>query len=319
MWSKYPDIQKELNSIEGLIKRNVRSRNRLLTDVGGDLIGAGGKRLRPALVVISAGFGRGSNEKIHAIAGGVEILHSATLVHDDIIDRTHLRRGKPTVAQKYGIDMAVYTGDYLFTKAVLLLSRNASMETLETVAKSIKTICEGEVDQYRDRYNAEISVSAYLKRIKSKTAELFGAACALGASVAGCGRLLTRKLYRFGSCYGMAFQIRDDLNDIMSDAKTAGKPVLNDISEGTITLPVIYAMRKSADVRELVNKYASERTVLTPEEAESLLRLVIDCGGVKDAKAMLEKYINKGMDLLDSMPDKSSKRVLKDLLLDLKV
>jgi heptaprenyl diphosphate synthase len=319
LWSKYPDILKELNVVEEYIKKSIQSRNKLVSQVVNDLVGAGGKRLRPALAIICSGFGKGSNEKVTSIAGALEILHSATLVHDDIIDRTRLRRGKPTVAEKYGVDMAVYTGDYLFTKAVLMLSKDIPVDKLKVVAKSVTTICEGEVYQYQDRYNINTTVLSYLKRIRSKTAVLFGAACGLGAYGAECPEDISTRLSKFGVYYGMAFQIRDDLNDILSDSQKSGKPVLNDISEGTITLPVIYALKRSWELRDMVAKFAVKRTFLSPREAEEMARLVKDCGGVKDAGVLLEKYIDKGLNVISSLPDISNRQMLKDLISELRI
>lgn len=317
MWSKYPEISEELNLVEDFIRKNVRSRNKLLSDVVNELIESGGKRIRPAFAIISSKFGQPNTDKVISVAGALEILHTATLVHDDIIDKAKLRRGRVTVSEKYGADLAVYTGDFLFTKAVLMLSRDISIDKLDIVAKAIKTICEGEVDQYQDRFKTDISVLTYLKRIKRKTAVLFGAACALGAYCSECPEHVSKALARFGFYYGMAFQIRDDLNDIVSSETASGKPVFKDIAEGTITLPVIYAMNRSQDVKDIIISLAGNRDRLGFREVDELVKMVRELGGVESSGALLHKYVERGLESLNILPDIVYKDIFETLISNL--
>lgn len=314
MWEEYPEIADEMKAVEEFIKSNTTSRNKLLADVAGALVGAGGKRLRPAFVILSAKFGSYDREKVLPFAGAVEILHTATLVHDDIIDRAKMRRGIPTVSKKYGVDMAVYTGDFLFTKAVLMLSKNVSADRLDLVARAVKTICEGEVDQFQERYDIETSVLSYMKRINKKTAVLFAASCLLGAQASECGEEISKRLARFGFCFGMAFQIRDDLLDFMSEYEATGKPSGNDLRGGVVTLPVIYALRSSGSLKEIFKSYAGNRGRLSIEDYRLIDQLVRDSGGIKASERMLERYIVRGIKALDGLPENTAGTVLKLLM-----
>lgn len=319
MWEEYPEIAKEMKAVEEFIKNNTSSRNKLLADIAGALIGAGGKRLRPAFVVLSAKFGRYEREKILPFAGAVEILHTATLVHDDIVDRAGTRRGIPTVSQKYGMDMAVYTGDFLFTKAVLMLSKNVSTDKLDLVGRAVKTICEGEVDQFQERYDMETSILSYLKRINKKTAILFAASCILGAQASECGDDTTKRLARFGFYFGMAFQIKDDLLDFLSDHEASGKPVGNDLPGGVVTLPVIYALRSNSRLREIFKGYAGKKGKLSIEDYRLVGEMVRASGGIEASILMLGRYIERGLRALEGLPDNSETAVLKQLLQGLKL
>lgn len=314
MWSDYPEIGNELELVEVYIKKNISSRNRLLSQVAGELVRAGGKRLRPAFVIISAKYGKYDSEKVISAAGAIEILHSATLVHDDIIDRSKLRRGKETVSEKYGVDMAVYTGDFLFTKAILMLSKDIQVEKLDMVAKAIKSICEGEVDQYQERYRADASVFTYLKRIKRKTAILFGAACGMGSYIGECPREVSLKLAKFGMYYGMAFQIRDDINDYVSSESKSGKPVEKDLMEGVVTLPVIYAIKNSSPIKKIVEDVLEKRSMITSKDVMEVYKLVRDYKGVEEAKKLLEKYVYKALQMLQALPDSRYNKILAELV-----
>lgn len=314
LWEDYPEIAEEMKAVEEFIKAGVTSRNSLLADIAGTLAGAGGKRLRPSFVVLSARFGKYDREKTLPLAGAVEVLHMATLVHDDVIDRAGMRRGKPTVSQKYGIDMAVYTGDFLFTKAVLMLSGNVQADRLDLVARAVKTICEGEVDQFQERYDIETSILSYLKRINKKTAILFAASCLLGAYSSECGEDTARSLARFGLCFGMAFQIKDDLLDFLSDFETTGKPVGSDLRGGVVTMPVIYALRSSRRLQELFKGYAGKKGRFSFDEYRLVNELVRESGGIESTAGMLRRYVDRGLKALERLPENDERSILRRLL-----
>ena len=317
MWSKYPEIAGELQLVEKTIRENVYSKNRLLSSITKELVDSGGKRLRPAFVILSAKFGEYDEKKAIKLAGAIEILHTATLVHDDIIDRSKLRRGKKTVSEKYGIDMAIYTGDFLFTKAIMLLSDNVSLDNLDILARGIKTICEGEVSQFQDKFNFDVSILSYLKRISRKTAVMFGAACALGADLSKCSEIIRKNLVRFGLYYGIAFQIKDDLNNIISDVGASGKPVGSDLMEGVITLPVIYAIRQNKEARDVLEKFAGKKSRMTPDDVKIITDIVRESGGIDSSVKLLKKYVDRGIRVLESIPDNSYKDIFYDLIISL--
>ncbi|MCX7921863.1 MAG: polyprenyl synthetase family protein [Clostridia bacterium] len=314
MWGKYTEIKSELDQVEELIKESITSRNNLLSEIVKELLQAGGKRLRPAFVILSAKFGKYNRKKVLPLAGAFEVLHTATLVHDDVIDCSKMRRGKVTVHEKYGVDMAVYTGDFLFTKAVLMLSKGVPADKLDIVATAIKTICEGEVDQYQGRYNANTTVLAYLKRISRKTAVLFSAACSLGAFTAKCSPGTIRRLAKFGFCYGMAFQLRDDLNDFLCDASKTGKPAGNDIAKGVMTLPAIYALNKNDRFREILDGVMTGKKGASEEELAHVVDLITKNGGIDYTRSVLEAYIERGLRFLEGLPENSYKAAFKELI-----
>ena len=202
------------------------------------------------MTILASGFGKVWDNKVLKAAAGIEILHMATLVHDDIIDGAGLRRGKPTINRLHGDKMAVYMGDFLLTRAVMLLSKTLPKERLDRIASGIKSVCEAEVEQFYSRFNLDISLTTYLKRISRKTASIFAFSCSEGAFLSKCKEDHLKKLTKLGYYYGMAFQIRDDILDLTGDSKKTGKPEGNDIKEGVITLPLILALQKSKDLRK---------------------------------------------------------------------
>ncbi|MCX8129002.1 MAG: polyprenyl synthetase family protein [Clostridia bacterium] len=317
MWAEYPEVEKELEVVEKYIRDNIRSRNKLLNSIVTELVDAGGKRLRPAFVIIASKFGKYNPKKSIPMAGAFEILHTATLVHDDIIDHAKYRRSKKTVSHRYGSDIAIYTGDFLFTKAVLMLSRDIPTDQMEIVARAIKVICEGEVDQYQDRYNVNSSVMSYLKRINRKTAVLFSTACAVGAYLSKCPAKVVRNLARFGFCYGMAFQIKDDLKDFLSDEKSEGKPVGHDILKGIFTLPAIYAINKNSEVRAFIKRLTDKKENIEDTELIELYGLIRKEDGIRYTGEILDRYITRGMTALDNIPDNRYKKILRELLNEL--
>ncbi|NJD04520.1 MAG: polyprenyl synthetase family protein [Ruminiclostridium sp.] len=320
MWKKYPEIRFELEQVEKFIIENSSSRNKLLSKISQELAMSGGKRLRPSFVIISAKFGEYDSQKLLPLAGAIEILHMATLVHDDVVDQASLRRGKPTVSEKYGIDMAVYTGDFLFTKAVLMLSKNVSTDKLDYIARAVKTVCEGEVDQLCERFDTNVTFRSYLKRISKKTAGLFGAACLIGADAGGCAPELSKKLARFGYYYGIAFQIRDDMLDFLSNTDASGKPVGNDIIKGVFTLPVIYAISGNDTIKEIFSKtLCNKEKNLDNKDIAAIRRLVIETGGMTSSGEMLATYIARGLKVADSLPDSQYCDIFRELIANLKV
>ena len=315
MYTGYSELQNELIKIEEYINKNISSRNKLLSAIVNELVQSGGKRIRPAFLIISSQFGKYNRKKSISAASAIEILHTATLVHDDIIDRAKVRRGNATISEKYGSEIAIYAGDFLFTKAVLMLSKGISIDRLDIVANAIKVICEGEVDQYQERYDLNISTVSYLKRITKKTAVLFGAACGLGAYLSKCQEDVGKKLARFGLYYGIAFQIRDDLNDFLSNRERTGKPVGSDFINGNITLPVIFS--KGPELSKILKTIKASENEALDINIDEIMELVIRGGGITKTKIILDKYIVKGLKILDSLPENKYKGLFRKMILEL--
>jgi heptaprenyl diphosphate synthase len=311
-WSKYPDIEKEMTKVEELLDQTVRSRRKIAEDASLDLLKAGGKRIRPALTIISAQYGNYDSDKVVSMAAALELFHMATLIHDDIIDNAKSRRGIETAQSKYGKDIAVYTGDYLFSKAFLLAAKVNNGEKIIHLSKFIKAICEGEIEQYASKYDHSTSVATYLKRIKYKTALLFALCCQIGAETAGCDVKTARNLRRFGMSLGTAFQIKDDLLDVTSEDAIIGKPAGNDILEGIFTLPLLYTIKNTnqhKDILTLLNKDS-----FTKKDVAEIIYIIHKSNGIEDTKKMEERYYQKALDSLSRLSSHSNTQILIDLV-----
>ncbi|HOJ11754.1 MAG TPA: polyprenyl synthetase family protein [Clostridiales bacterium] len=309
MWDNCSFVKDELEAFESYLKDKYKPRNRFLSDVSQKVISSGGKRLRPALVIISGMMGDYDRTKIFPAAAAIETLHTATLIHDDIIDNSKTRRGCPTVSEKHGINLAVYTGDYLLANSILLLSESGlSTDKLDRVAKAARAICTGEVNQYLSR-NKLTSVSEYLRRVMRKTGILFSASCTLGAYASGCSEKHVNVMGRIGMNLGIAFQIRDDLIDIESDETQAGKTVANDIREGIITLPFLFAAKRCEKVRKKI-----EEVMNGGVEIKEIINDVLTIGGADDARRLKDRYIEKCRDLSVTLPGGNSTQALDEIL-----
>jgi heptaprenyl diphosphate synthase len=244
-------VHSDLAAVELELASVIRSQVELVTDIGSHLLRAGGKRLRPALYLLCARTDNPEPAKLLPVAVAIELIHMATLVHDDVIDNAATRRGMPTASARWGNHASVLTGDYLFAKAFSLIANNAGRETLKILTDAICAMCEGEIIQIRDNFNPSQSEDDYLDRIDKKTAEFIAASCELGAITAGMNSTETRALRQYGYAIGTAFQITDDLLDVTASSEQIGKPAGNDLRQGVLTLPVIYALQNSKRREEL--------------------------------------------------------------------
>lgn len=305
------DVRQDICAVNDYIKKALKTNQRLLYDAVSQLVEAGGKRLRPLLMILSSRFGNCSRDDIVPLAAIIEIIHMATLIHDDIIDDSAMRRGSPTIQARWGKDVAVFTGDFLLSAAFSLLSREVSFDELYWVSKVIRRLCEGEVDQYQHRYNVNVSVRSYLRRIKYKTADLFALSCAIGARKANCDKKICNALQNFGVNFGMAFQITDDILDFEGDEKDMGKPSGADFEEGVYTLPLIYAL-ETEYCYPLLNILNKDNYDI--EDVQKVKAMVRASGGIGRAQAMARRFIDKAADELEILPDNDYKQILYDML-----
>jgi octaprenyl-diphosphate synthase len=218
-----------------------------------DTLAAGGKRVRPLLVFCAAPRAAladpAAREDLMSAAAAVELVHMATLVHDDLLDGATMRRGRPTVAQELGPERAVSTGDFLFARAFAELTRTRSARAVQALAGAALDLSQGEMDQQRAAFDLALTEEAYLSRCRRKTAALFSVACRLGALVGGAGRDAEERLAAFGENVGMAFQIFDDILDLAGAPAATGKRRGTDLCDGTVTLPVILALQLEPGLR----------------------------------------------------------------------
>lgn len=309
IWNKYPEIQTELNVVREMMEANARCKDKVIEASIKDLIQSGGKMIRPGFAVIASKFGNYQPERTRAMATVVEMFHMATLVHDDVIDDSKLRRGQETVQSKYGKEYAVYIGDYLFCVCFKILASTASLHSIQIDSKAMSKICLGEVEQLNSRFQKEVSVKNYLKRISGKTAELFALSLYIGAAESDCDKKLSRLFWNIGHNIGMAFQIIDDLLDYTGTDKQLGKEAGHDLRDGIYTLPLIYALeKKPADLMTLLDQEELEQ-----EDIQKIIKLTHEYGGIDKARALAKKYTNKAYSFMKRLPDNEYKVILQEI------
>lgn len=312
MWEAYPELQSELIQTIELIDSRTHLRNKSIEHALVDMMNTGGKLVRPAYTLLFSTFGEDHDpNRARAFAAAIEVLHMATLIHDDVIDDSPKRRGQQTIQSKYGKDIAVYAGDYLFTVSFKLITDYSnSMKQMQINTKGMERILMGEIDQMHLRYNKKITIRNYLTQISGKTAQLFALACYSGALESGQDERFARHCYYIGSHIGMAFQIKDDILDYSQTADTFGKPVLEDVKQGVYSSPLIYAMRKNnAAFKDLLNK----KDQMTNEDTKKVRQLVIDLGGLKEAERLAHKYTEKALKRIDQLPNTPEKEIIRDV------
>lgn len=315
-WEPYLELQIELESVTQLMAKQIHLRNKEIEAALIDSIHSGGKMIRPAYTLLFSKFGDTQQvDRTHALAAAIELLHTATLIHDDIVDDSPLRRGTPSIQSKYGKDVAVYAGDYLFTVCFRLLSTHANTtEQVEINTRGMERILMGELDQMHLRYNKKMSIRNYLTQISGKTAHLFALACYSGALNGGQTEKFSRNGYYIGSHIGMAFQIIDDILDYSQTTDIFGKPVLEDVRQGVYTAPLIFALQENNKrLKELIDKEAH----MSEEETKEVQQLVIELGGLKKAKKLAEKYTQKAMKRIEQLPEQQEKEQIKGITLSL--
>ena len=266
-----------------------------------DLFAAGGKRLRPALVLLAALTGRYDLHVLTAAAVAVELTHAATLVHDDVIDRAPLRRGRPTVAASLGDEPAIVIGDFYFAKAYERAARTDSPEVVALLANAVMEICAGEVRQQAIRHRYSTDVDEYMRRIEAKTATLLAACCEIGAVLGGLETGMRSALREYGRLLGLAFQIADDVLDYTSSEHEIGKPIGHDLIEGFATLPLMMARENEKVAKELEAILVDGR-VLSLDEARRAAGIVRESDGPRSALERAGELAAEARSQLDNLP-----------------
>ena len=309
----YAKLKTDLQVIERELELVVSSNHRLLSDASLHLLKAGGKRLRPAFVLLSGKFGDYRLDRLKRVAVPLELIHMASLVHDDVIDDAETRRGKLTVKSKWDNRIAMYTGDYIYGKALVMVTELDQPEIHRVLSAAVLQMTIGEMEQIRDFFNVSQSVRHYLKRIRRKTALLIAVSCQLGAIAADSDREHALRLYRFGYNVGMAFQIRDDVLDICGTEKQIGKPPGSDITQGNITLPVLLALQDPDIADELREEIATIRELGPAADITRTIRLIRGSRGIAQSEQLADRYIDKAIAALDGLPGISAKQHLTDI------
>ena len=295
-------FDKDLLEIRKTIIYNLQDRDVNTQSLINKLGTVEGKLIRAIFVLIGGSFGKIEKSKLINISAAMEILHLATLVHDDIIDESDLRRGKVTINATHGTKSALFMGDYLFSESYVLFSKCSSPQSIINVSETIKVICKSEINQFLTTYSLNSTIRDYLRRINGKCATLFSLSLSIGAYEGGADKKVIQALNKIGYYAGMAFQLIDDILDITTAKATLGKPSENDIKKGIYSLPVIYEIKEKNE--ELIN--ALENNDLT-----NVLEILKNSQGLKKSKEIAEKFTYKALKLIDELPDNQEKLVLK--------
>ncbi|TCP10899.1 octaprenyl-diphosphate synthase [Crenobacter luteus] len=306
-------IADDMQTVDRVIRSRLHSDVVLIRQVAEYIIGAGGKRLRPALTLLSGRALGYDGEHLHELAAMVEFIHTATLLHDDVVDESDLRRGRDTANALFGNAAAVLVGDFLYTRAFQMMVATRNMRILEVMADATNIIAEGEVLQLLNIGNTDIDEAAYLQVIQYKTAKLFEAATRVGALIAGATPEQEQALADYGMHLGTAFQIIDDVLDYSGDADTIGKSLGDDLAEGKPTLPLIHAMRHGDAQAAATVRHALEHA--DREHFPQVLAAVQSCGALDYARGEAEAAARRAADALAALPDTPVRAALAELAL----
>lgn len=304
----FNEIKDEILSVEIELRNIVRDADPLIKDTSVHLINAGGKRLRPAFCFLGGKFYSYDSKKILPLAVALELIHMATLVHDDVVDSSETRRNIPTVKAMWGNRISTHLGDYLFGKSLKLISGYDNYIIPSVLADTSVKMCEGEIQQLSTAKDARQSIKDYFYRIKRKTALLIAASCQLGAVACGAPESVHMTLKRYGHSIGMAFQITDDVLDLVADKTKLGKPIGSDIRQGIVTLPLIYALRHSPERDRLESLLETDER--RQEDINYACRLIISCGGVDYSNSVVQKYIENARKQLSALPPVPARDIL---------
>ena len=311
-------VRRDLLQVEEELERQSRSNVQILSHLNRYLLSSGGKRLRPALLLLAAKvFGEALDHSIISMAAVMEMLHTATLVHDDIIDGAAIRRGKKTVAQQWGNDIAVLLGDWLYMTAFETSLQQRNLEVLDVLTEATRKMTEGELLQLPLVGDLRITEEQHFEIVQRKTGFLFSASCRLGGVLRGASAVEKAALEDYGMNLGIAFQLTDDLLDFTSDAKKLGKPVLSDLREGKVTLPLIRLLdqypKYEALVIEAMNEMGAETGEENEEAANKVLAILREYGQLEIARDEAMNYAARAQEALESLPDNQYRQALYDI------
>ena len=303
--------QADMAAVDALIRARLASDVVLINQIADHIISAGGKRLRPMLVMLAGHAAGGSGAEHHQLAAIIEFIHTSTLLHDDVVDESDLRRGRSTANALWGNAPSVLVGDFLYSRSFQLMVELNRMAVMQILADTTNRIAEGEVLQLLHVHNPDTDEAAYLRVIERKTAVLFAAGTRLGALASGAGEAVQQQLYDYGMALGYAFQIADDVLDYSANAEELGKNLGDDLAEGKATLPLIHAMAHSDDaVRERL------RAIVQDGDAEAMpevLAAIRATGGLEYSRQRAVEYADAAERALDGLPESDAVAALRGL------
>ena len=306
-------LQSELKAFEEVFKQTMRSKISFVDAIARYLIRQKGKKIRPLLVLLSADLCGGINESTYRGAALVEILHTATLIHDDVVDDADTRRGLASLNAVWKNKVAVLMGDYLYAKGLLLSLDHRDFQFLQIISRAVKRMSEGEIHQIAKSRALDIDEATYYDIISDKTASLFSTCCEIGAASATTDEALHARMREFGENIGIAFQIRDDVLDYIGRKSITGKPKGLDFSEKKLTLPLIYSLekapqQKAKQIMRLVKNGANRKGLAT------IVEFALNYGGITYADQKAASYSDRARQTLSHFPESPTKAALKELV-----
>ncbi len=296
----YSAVTDDFEAVNQLIMRQLHSRVPLVEKIGNYIIGAGGKRLRPLVVLLAARACGVNDTRQHSLAAIIEFLHTATLLHDDVVDTSDMRRGRSTANALWGNAPSVLVGDFLYSRAFEMMVELGDMRIMRALANATNVIAEGEVLQLSKVRDANTDEATYLEVIRSKTAMLFEASSHTAALLAEASDEQTEALRQYGDALGVAFQLVDDVLDYSGDASAMGKNVGDDLAEGKPTLPLIYTMREGTPEQAKLVRHAIQKGGL--EDIEPIREAVESSGALAYTQRMAQQQSDLAVDMLQTLP-----------------
>ncbi len=308
-------VSTDLQAVNSLIIEKLHSDVGLVENIGHYIIDAGGKRLRPILVLLSYNCLKNSSSESDAkhieLATIIEFIHTATLLHDDVVDISSLRRGRPTANAQFGNAPSVLVGDFLYSRAFQMLVGLGDMSIMSILSDTTNIIAEGEVQQLVNAKNPDITESDYFTVIHKKTAALFESACATAAVLSGSTKQQQEAAWQYGHHLGLTFQLIDDLLDYQGDKEALGKNVGDDLAEGKATLPLIHALQHANKSEQALIKSAITEGGI--EHLDDIINIVQSCGALEYTRACAKKHAKSAQQALEALPDNRFKQAMSEL------
>ncbi len=302
-------LENDMQKFQDEFKNSLNSEVKLINTVIGYISRKKGKQLRPRLSLLSANMCGNPTELTYKAAALIEMIHVATLIHDDVVDEAEIRRGWPSVNRIWKNKISILVGDYMFSKALSNMIQLKNFDALEILSHTAERLSQGEILQIEKALKKEMDESIYYKMVSDKTASLFSASCEIGAITAGASKTQQRAMAIYGEKLGIAFQIRDDLFDILGSAEKIGKPVGFDVKKNMLTLPMVYALSNAnpSEKRKITRKLnkLSSRGDIT-----EVRKFITDLGGIDYTNEQMEKISNEAINALDEFPNSEYKSAL---------
>lgn len=307
VWEAY---RAELDGVEHQVRQNLDSSVTLVNTVAAHILNSGGKRVRPLLLLLSARVCGYAGHEHHQLGSLIEFIHTATLLHDDVVDEADIRRGRRTARKVWGNQISILVGDYLYSKAMAQIVEFRSHSMNDVLAEACTKMAEGEVLQLYYNGNPSMPESDYIKIVEHKTAGLIAAACRMGAILADASEERQSALFRFGQYLGIAFQVADDTLDYNADGERLGKTLGQDLRQGKATLPLLHLLDHCSEQDRTMIKDRMETRTLSPEDLEWILGLMQEAGSLAYAMERAKAYIQAAQRELEVFEDSSARRAL---------